>query len=143
MTSRERNNGAVRRRGGGARLVALAFVAAVFALTSACARVGVGSYRAGVAPEFPPYGFIYTHFRAPLVLPPHDAEITKLANNKSRDVIYVKVPVASADFSGGRADIQDAARRAGLKRFLYADYEYTSVLGYIQTLNVRAYGYKD
>ncbi|MBN1866875.1 hypothetical protein JW916_06250 [Candidatus Sumerlaeota bacterium] len=144
MRSRERKPEAQRSGGGwAARLGACLIATAMLTLTAGCSTVGMLGYRTDLAPVIPPRGYFYTHFRAPLVLPVHDAERATPVRGSSRGVIYVKIPVVSADFAGGRADLQDAVRRAGITRLLYADYEYMSLLGYIRTFNVRAYGYKD
>ena len=123
--------------------VPIVLATALMLLCSGCTTIGVSAYMSDLSPVVPPRGFFYTHFSAPLVLPSETANLTSTINNKSRDVIYVKLPFVSADFAGGRADIEDAARRAGLKQMIYADYEYVNVLGYVRTFNVRAYGYKE
>jgi len=120
---------------------ALLFVAAL-ALTG-CNYACMGASQVSTAPVVPPRGFLVSHFRAPLVLP-GDVDLRESKGGyPDKRVIYVRIPLVSADFSVGRADIKNAVRQAGIKTFLYADYEYLSVAGYIKTLTVHAYGYPD
>jgi hypothetical protein len=96
------------------------------------------------APIIPPTGFIFSHFRAPLILP-GELDLGDLERRPSRREIYFRIPTpyVPTDLAFGRADIEDAARAAGITRLIWADYEFTSVLVYFKTMKVHAYGYTD
>jgi len=121
------------------RLFLCAVLLGAFLLAAGCSHVGGG---ARLAPVVPPGGFFYTHYRAPLVLPaPADMGQTPRIDGNS--VVYVKIPTPymNTEFSMGRADIEAACRRAGIKTLIGADYEYLSVAGYVKTFTIHAYGY--
>ena len=90
---------------------------------------GGGPIRAAV---IPPRGFIYTHFYAPLVLP-GVADLGDVKPAEPGPAIYVRIPVPNAplplDFALGRVDIERAARRVGIERLVYADYDFQTIFG--------------
>jgi len=120
---------------------ALLFVAAL--ALAGCNYACMAASQVSTAPVVPPRGFLISHFKAPLVLPGDVNLRESKGGYPDKRVIYVRIPFVSADFSVGHADIKNAVRQAGIKTLLYADYEYLSVLGYVKTVTVHAYGYPD
>jgi len=101
----------------------------------------IGCGRPLEAPVIPPTGFLYTHFRAPLVLPGQAAIGSVLPPQGARGVYFrLPAPYVPADFSVGEAGLKQAMEAAGVEELAYADYEYRSVLGFIRTIRVRAHG---
>ena len=119
-----------------------AIATAVLALPAALATLGCSTPID--APVVPPLGLVYTHFKAPLILP-GDVSLGFDAEPPRGRQTYVRIPMpyVPADFALGRADIQNAVREAGIDRLIHADYEYRSIFGYFQTFTVHAYGYTD
>lgn len=98
------------------------------------------------APVIPPMGLLYTHFHAPLLLP-GDADLGDLKSPPKGPAVYVRLPMPFAtgpvglEFALGRVDLESAARRAGIERLVYADYEFRSILGYFKTMKIYAHGF--
>ena len=111
-------------------------------IAAGCNLVMGGARLVSVAPVVPPRGFFYSHYKAPLVLPA-PAEIGQTPRLDGNSVVYFKIPTPymNTEFSMGRADIEAACRRAGIKTLIGADYEYLSVAGYVKTFTIHAYGY--
>ena len=122
------------------------FVGAILAsgllTASGCNLVMGGARLVSVAPVVPPRGFLYSHYKAPLVLPA-PAQIGQAPRPGGNSVLYIKIPTpyVNTELSMGRADIEAACRRAGIKTLIGADYEYVSVAGYVKTFTIHAYGY--
>lgn len=108
-----------------------------------CYRAYQGVRAVSLAPIVPPRGFAYSHFRAPLVLPDRQA-LKDMRDSKARNLLYVKLPTpyVTTEFTVGRVDLEDACRQAGIETLIAADYEYTSVAGYVKTVVIHAYGYR-
>jgi len=111
-------------------------------IASGCNLVMGGARLVSVGPVVPPRGFFYSHYKAPLVLPA-PAELGRTPRKDGNSVVYIKIPTPymNTEFSMGRADIEAACRRAGIKTLIGADYEYVSVAGYVKTFTIHAYGY--
>ncbi len=94
-------------------------------------------------PIFPTPGYFYTHIHAPLVLPGVSDLGESLPSPEPGRQMYIRIPLPQVqpDFAFGRVDIEDAARRAGIDRLVYADYEYRSFLNYFKSITIHAYGY--
>lgn len=107
-----------------------------------------------VCPIVPPRGYIFHHNRAPLIFPTNNikdaanySQPDKIAGVKlPEQIIYIKLPIPRTyllDMAFKRSDIEFALNQAGIKRILYADYEYLDILGYYRNFTVHAYGYKE
>ncbi len=123
------------------------YMVIIFLLGALCTSAGCGYLTStvssfSVAPVVPPRGHLFFHYKAPLVLP-GDAELGGQGKTKNNKVIYVKIPRVNVDFALGHADIEHAARKAGIKTLVYADYEYLNILGLFKSLTVHAYGYPE
>lgn len=125
------------------RLVGAFLFAAALAWLAGCQSAQVARRQTSLAPVVPPRGFFFSHFRAPLVLPPQAPLPSPGAERThgARRLLYLKIPYANLDLSTGRAGLESAARKAGLAKVVYADYEYRSLLGYFQTITIHAWGY--
>ncbi|RMD79454.1 MAG: hypothetical protein D6820_08260 [Lentisphaerae bacterium] len=87
-----------------------------------------------------PSGMIYSHFRQPLT---HDLKHTPVVSSSvSGGIIHVEEPVSGygirAEFASNA--IGEIARRHGLERVLWADFEYFSLLGIWEEKIVHVYG---
>lgn len=120
------------------RMIAPAVLALLLALASFGCSIPID------APVVPPLGFVYTHFKAPLILP-GDVSLDFSAGEPHGQQTYFRIPMPyiPADFALGHADIRNAVREAGIDRLIHADYEYRSIFGYFQTFTVHAYGYTE
>lgn len=93
-------------------------------------------------PIFPTQGYFYTHIRAPLVLP-GVADLGDTSPAKQARQLYIRIPTpyVPTEIALGRVDIETAARRGGIERLTYADYEFRSFLNYFKSMTIHAYGY--
>jgi hypothetical protein len=116
-------------------LCRLAAGAALLLFCGACRMVSVTTV-------VPARGILYTHFKAPLVLPDAMSDLDRSSTQRPSNLLYVRLPVPylKSDITLGRVDLEYALRRAGIARLVYADYEYLSILGYYQSVIVHAYG---
>ena len=98
----------------------------------------------GKTPLRPPYGLIYTDFKAPLDFEglsknggtPNEG--LKVGNS---EVMYIGLPyydVISA--SWGDASIETSQKAGNIEKLEFADYEYFTVLGVYSKFTVHAYG---
>lgn len=94
------------------------------------------------APIVPPKGVIYTHFRAPLMLPDR-IDLGKEGERNDKREYYIRIPTpwVPTEIALGRADIETAVREAGIDHIVWADYEFMSILVYFHTLRIHAYGH--
>jgi len=81
----------------------------------------------------PPYGAIYTKFSAPLDYTVGETPVGPRSGTASTSSILGLVAT-------GDASINAAARQGGLKVIYSADYEYTNIVGIIQTYTTVVYG---
>lgn len=141
------------------RIPPLARAAALCGLALGAASL-FGCAAAGIAPPprppytdipiVPPKAMFWTHFRAPLILP-IDIEMGGQPIVENTREIYVKIPLPfvpgpDPDFAFGRVDVENAARKAGIKRLTHADYEFTSLLSFLplyESMQIHAYGYAE
>ena len=93
------------------------------------------------APVMPPQGAIWTEFRAPLVFPKAGTRIGDLSDCK-KHTKYICIPVyrPALSVAWDEMAIASAAREAGFKEVLYADYRLLSVLGTYAELELNLYG---
>jgi hypothetical protein len=95
------------------------------------------SFTAPVAPG--QTAALFANFRAPLTT---DFNNTPIGTRQgSATTYYFYEPfVTDFDIGWGNASIARAARRGGVTKVYYADYEYFSVLGIYTSVTVHAYG---
>lgn len=124
------------------RAILLSILALAMLALSGCQYMYMGWSLVSVAPVVPPRGYVYAHFRAPLVIPT-EGEMRQTLDFKGDRVVYVKIPTpyVNTEITMGRVDLEAACRRAGIKHLVAADYEYRSIAGYFKTVNIHAYGY--
>jgi len=102
-------------------------------LAAACA--GCAPWQAPVAP---PYGVLYTRYRAPITTG-FDETATGGKTGRS-STWYVRGLVAGLSFAWSDASIRRAAAAGGLSRINYADYEVLEVLTVFGRFTVTVHG---
>lgn len=111
-------------------------------LLAAPALLWTGCTMTESIPIFPTQGYFYTHIRAPLILPGvADLGDTSPAEQARQLYIRIPTPYVPTEIALGRVDIETAARRGGIDRLTYADYEFRSFLNYFKSMTIHAYGY--
>jgi len=127
----------------GTRRIPLFLLCALFLMgVSGCGYLTSTVAQVSIAPVVPPRGYLYFHYTAPLVLP-KPMDLTNVNGKSGKELVYIKLPYVNTDFAVGHADIEHAMRIAGVKTLVYADYEYTNLLGFFKTLTINAYGYRE
>ncbi len=105
------------------RLLTLAVAVCAVSLMTGCLR----------APVVPPFGMIYTDYKAPLDYTQEGADLgTRRGEAKTESFVGL---VAIGD-----ASIATAARNGGISNPTAADYEYFNVLGVYQRYTTIVYG---
>ena len=123
-----------------------------------------GCYSMTTVPVQPPYGAIYTRFRAPLTVDYNGTKVAETGAQSATEEVsglfgrytvkaagckvgtasttYLSIPVwyTSLDLAWDRCDIEAAAKQGGIQKVHYADYEVEEVLGIFGRFTVRAYG---
>jgi hypothetical protein len=92
------------------------------------------------APVMPaPTAGVFANFKAPLTT---DFDETPIGTRRgSATTYYVYEPFfTDFDIGWGDASIATAARRGGVSKVYYADYEYFSILGIYTSVTVHAHG---
>lgn len=92
------------------------------------------------APVVPPFGLVFTQFRAPLEFDAQSQQIDFGRRQGIAEAHYIFIPFLGIDFAWGDGSLQTAARNGGLKRITHADYDYFSVLTVYQKVTFNAYG---
>ncbi len=85
------------------------------------------------APVMPPYGIIYTDYKAPLDFDQENSMVG-MKEGRAATVSYVGL-VAMGD-----ASIKAAAEDGGISTIYGADYEYKNIVGIIQNYTTIVYG---
>lgn len=105
--------------------------------------LGLHSVGSPKAPVVPPYGVVYSDFKAPLDISvggnqqatPADSLRSGMAETE-----YIRIPFIYISFSWGDASIDAAAANGGINNVDSADYEFFNVLGIYQRFVVHAHG---
>ena len=113
----------------------LAFITVI--LCAACAT-GCAPHS---APVIPPFGMIYTHYKAPLTT---DFDRTDIADKKmgQSTTYFFKIPNpwVDVDFAWDNASIERAAAQGQITKVAYADYEVLSIFGIFVRFTTTTYG---
>ena len=98
------------------------------------------------AAVIPPWGFIFTQYKAPLEYRlTHDdgvgTPIGSTGPSSTAEVIYINPwPLIPVSIAFGDTGVQEAARSSALNEVYYTDYEFMTVLGVFSNFKVHAYG---
>lgn len=93
-------------------------------------------------PVRPPGGLFFANYKAPLTVDQTGNAAGSAAKRVSQSTTWYlhDILITGLDFAWDDAAIARIAQRGGITRISYADYEYLSILGVIQTFTVNVYG---
>ncbi|MCK5802177.1 MAG: hypothetical protein KAI66_05065 [Lentisphaeria bacterium] len=91
------------------------------------------------APVKPPRG-IFTHIRAPLTTKFGNTPCGKATRKASSAHSHYACPYGRYSVAIGSANIEKAARKAGITEIAYADYEYISILWLYSRFTINVHG---
>lgn len=111
-------------------------IACIAAAVSLCGCVSVKNDRAIVPPPA-----LISVVKAPLTVPSEPVSCENLKTGMASEAFYIwEYLFTGISATVWTATLEEARRAGGLKNVKYADYEMTSILGYITVFSVRAYG---
>jgi len=90
------------------------------------------------APVVPPVGFLFTNYKAPLMVHYGNTDVAKREGRGETQ--YIREPFLSTAYGFGNAGIAKIASDAGLNEVDYVDYEYLNVLGIYQQVQIIPHG---
>jgi hypothetical protein len=116
------------------KLLRLSALSALIVLAAGCAGV------TWKAPVIPPRGVLFTQYKAPMTAEFNETDVSGLRSG-STSTLYVRDPfVTGQGFAWEDASIQSAAKKAGITKIHYADYEMLEVLTIFGRFTVTVHG---